>query len=290
MREHVPSQEQKTPQSETLGQLLPGVVPGSVLTIHTGKTDYSIRVDNCAPSGDEHLRHIGGTVIDAMGKIMPGASIHFFCPIAGTGQALRLLLPGNNTLDTSAVRGFSLERAAIDVGAYRGERWKHRFETEPADPKRGMRTLISLIPEEVGYLEKRVVHLEEPGAYRGQSREEYDRQETQRHEWAEGARQQAAWLRSAHEFLQRMLVDDRIIPWQTVIAQMPEWKPEHVRYMMELLIEIIKPRIITNTREAQDHMAIADTPNEALAQKALGLRDARGVLGEIRKTFSVDKK
>jgi hypothetical protein len=162
MSERGPVPERKIPQSETLAQLLPGVVPGSILTIHTGRTDYAIRVDNCEPSGDKNTQHIGGTVIDAMGKIMPGASIHFFCPVAETGQTLRFLLPGGNALATSAVRGFSLEAPTVDLNAYKGERWMNRFTTEKSDPKRAMRALLQILPHEIHTLENEAGSLASP--------------------------------------------------------------------------------------------------------------------------------
>lgn len=284
MRERGPAPEQKAPQSEILRHLVPDMVPGSTLTIYTGRTNYSIRVDDHAPSGDPGTLHIGGTVIDAAGKIPPGVPIHFFCPVNEAQQTLRLLLPDNKALVTSAVRGFSLERAPVDVNAYRGERWKRRFETEPTNPKRGMRTLISLFPEHIQSLETQANHLEEPAAFRGLSREEHAQQEAQRREWAEGARQQAAWLRSAHEFLRRMLAGDQIIPWQTVVAHMPGWKPEHVQYMMGLVVETLEPQITSAMNGVQRHMtSVADTPDEALAQQVLRLRDARAVLEQIQK-------
>lgn len=285
MNERGPVPERKAPQSETLAQLLPGVVPGATLTIHTGRTDYSIRVDNCEPSGDKNTRHIGGTVIDAMGKIMPGASIHFFCPIAETGQALRFLLPGGNALATSAVRGFSLESPAVDLNAYKGERWMNRFTTEKSDPKRAMQALLQILPDEIHVLENEAGSLASPGVMNGVfSREEYAAQEAERQAQAEQKRQQVAWLKGAYTLFQEMLPGDTIVSWE-VGAKKMGWEAKHVQYAMQLVAYLVKPHMNSRIGDPKNHFAGMNTASgfEKEAQRLLGLRDAKGLLKSMEK-------
>lgn len=287
-------------RSPTLESLASRVVPGSILTVHTGRTDYRVRVTEAYLSGPARdMMGIQGSLVDATNKLEAGVGLSFFVPIRTPGESLRVTTSDGKVLATSGVREYSLEPSrktdesleASNLADYQGERWVQRLQTEAADMKRGIQALLAILPEELHLRGNEVISLMSEGAMDGtKSLEEYGRNEARRHAEGEELKRRLGWLKVAHALLKEMLKDGVATHW-TVAAQQLNLTEKQARDALGMLAQDLQAKYIDQligdpAKHFLQERAIGDKDPqiyEAEAQRLLGLRDANAVLESIRK-------
>lgn len=291
-------------RSPTLDSLASRVVPGSVLTVHTKRTDYRMRVaESNGNDSAQAVTIIKGMLVDAMSKadgtskLEPGIELTFSVPSRIPGDPIHIVTADGAFFRTSRVEGYSLEPAqeadtsleTRGLADYQGERWAHRFQTETVDEKRGIQALLAILPEELRKKRNQAVSLKSAGAMDGtKSFEEYGRNEARRHAEGEELERQLGWLNVAHALLTEMVKGNVDTHW-TMAAQALNLTEEQARDALDMLAQDLQAKYLDQlignpAKHFSQERAIGDKDPqmyEAEAQRLLGLRDAKGVLKSI---------